>query len=69
MGNAGASGNRSVADREIRGMTTLHLTRISRRPAAPGPCLTSRPAADAVIIALFALTLLLFALGLLGLSG
>jgi hypothetical protein len=65
--------NRPSTDRDIAGMTTLDLTRRSLRrtdrPAAPGPCLTSRPGADAVIVAMFVLTLLLFAAGLLGLSG
>jgi hypothetical protein len=50
-------------------MTTVHLPRPGRRSAVPGPALTIRPGADAVIAALFVLTILFFIAGLLGLSG
>ena len=46
-------------------MTIVDLPRSPQRAAAP--CLTARPAAGNVIGALFALTVLLFLLGLLAL--
>jgi hypothetical protein len=57
-----------VTGGENPGMTAFPVGRSARRPAAPGPCLTSRPSADAVIAALFALAVLAFLLGLLALS-
>jgi hypothetical protein len=48
-------------------MTILELRRSARRPPTPGTCLTARPGAGNVINAMFALTVLLFLLGLLAL--
>jgi hypothetical protein len=47
-------------------MTILELRR-TPRPANPGTCLTARPGAGSVINAMFALTVLLFLLGLVAL--
>ncbi len=49
-------------------MTVYHAGRPQRRGAAPGPCLITRPAADAVVAALFAVTVLAFLLALVALS-
>ncbi|MCO1661184.1 hypothetical protein [Pseudonocardia humida] len=50
-------------------MTAYDLGPTPRRgPAAPGPSLTTRPAAGAFIAMMFGLTVLVFLLGLLALS-
>jgi hypothetical protein len=49
-------------------MSAYDLGRSPRPSVAPGPCLTSRPAAAPIIAMMFVLAVLVFLLGLLTLS-